>query len=152
MGWISVFRRGGGDWSCSLSAMRGHGEQATMCKPGRVLSPEPDCIGTLILNLQAPEPWEMCYLCRLIYGVLFWQPKLRQALRNSSGVFMFLVDNSLEDTYLLGTQSGRNDEGVANLVCRNFFHFRELKKNTTALFPIKVICMVEHTALVQLRK
>lgn len=41
---------------------------------------------------------------------------------------MCLVDNSLEDTYLLGTQSGRNDEGVANLVCMKFFHFREFKK------------------------
>lgn len=66
---------------------------------------------------------------------------------------MFSVDNSLEDTYLLGTQSGRNDEGVANLVCMKFFHFRELKKKkTTALFPIKVICRVEHTALVQLKQ
>lgn len=65
---------------------------------------------------------------------------------------MCLVDNSLEDTYLLGTQSGRNDEGVANLVCMKFFHFREFKKPTAALFPIKVICRVEHTALVQLQQ
>ena len=86
------------------------------------------------------------------YDVSFWQPKLSNS--NSNGVFIFWWTIPLK-ILTCYTQSGKNDEGVANLVCMKFFHFRELqkkkKRKITALFLAKE-SLGWNTALVQLNK
>lgn len=54
-----------------------HTEMATICKPGREVSPEPDHTGTLVLDFQPPEPRESQFLLsHPDYGVLLSQSEL----------------------------------------------------------------------------
>ena len=39
----------------SLSAMQGYSKKVAICKPGRGLSPDPESVGTLILDFLASK-------------------------------------------------------------------------------------------------
>lgn len=75
-----------------LSTLWGHSEKAAICKPRKESLSELEHAGTLILNFQTPEVWDInVCLNHPVYGIWLWQPLL--AL--TSGCF-FPRDQSLQ--------------------------------------------------------
>ena len=119
-GWISFFRRRRLQL-LSLCCVRtwGAGSHLQASKGARTRARP--CWHHHLELLASRTIGNICCLCQLMlqcqqnnYDVLFWQPKLSNS--HSNGVFMFrwTIPSKI---LTCQTQSGKNDKGVANLVC-----------------------------------
>ena len=61
--WISALIKEITDSSLASSAIWGHIEKMVICEPGSGPSPEAAHAGTLILDVQSPELWEINVYC-----------------------------------------------------------------------------------------
>ena len=92
-----------------VSTVWGHSGKMASCKPEGETSPEPDHAGTLILDLQSPEPWviHFCFLSHLACGMLLWQPERTRCKLPT----WLLFSPQLENCWIVGVRRGRAERG-----------------------------------------